>query len=194
MTSIASQLHLRGLGLRSTDDLMLLVQRGDALAFEVLYHRMCPIIRGLIASNLWRPEMVDDGVQEVFCRLWKQRDRFAHQSSAKTYLLGIGINVVRELARDAERAKPLSSEIPEKPATITETEDLGAASLALTLGQARATLSNNQSKAIGLVYDERLAPKEAARLLGCTEKALRRRLEVAREKMRNFLAARAMLL
>jgi RNA polymerase sigma-70 factor (ECF subfamily) len=189
MTGSPSKLHILGLVRQSTDELMLLVQRGDALAFEELYRRMLPIIRRLLTSRSNNAALIDDALQEVFCRVWQHQGRFnIGQATAQTYLFGIALNVHREFSRHASSAPPSPTEIA-NIAVLGDrvSKDFGFDDVSHVLGGARVILSDRQSAAIGLVYDEGLRPREAAQRLGCTEKALRRLLEKARLRLYNHL-------
>jgi RNA polymerase sigma-70 factor, ECF subfamily len=175
----------------STDQLMLRVQAGDRLAFEQIYYRMVPVIRGFLLSRRWCRLPIEDVVQEVFCRVWQYPRRFIGQSSAETYLLGMVLNVCREVSRDSSGIVSLAHGGVDNIVLASEAaESSDSKDFAPMLKNARATLSHNQEVAIGLVYDDGMAPRDAARVLGCTEKALRRRLEVGRDKLHEFLAAR----
>jgi len=176
MSRVVPRLHLKGLSGHSTDDLMVLVQGGDALAFEALYYRVFPSLRGFIAPRARRPEPVDDCIQEVFCRVWALRGRFAGKSSAKTYLFGIALNVVRELSNRPRRPEPLLGD----HAAAEERSDLDGGELSQAIRVARAALTNNQSRAIAMVYDQQISPGNAAKMVGCSKKAMRGRIERAR--------------
>jgi RNA polymerase sigma-70 factor (ECF subfamily) len=174
MTGSPSKLHILGLVRQSTDELMLLVQRGDALAFEELYRRMLPIIRRLLTSRSNNAALIDDALQEVFCRVWQHQGRFnIGQATAQTYLFGIALNVHREFSRHASSAPPSPTEI----ANIAVLGDRVSKDFGF----------DDVSHVLGLVYDEGLRPREAAQRLGCTEKALRRLLEKARLRLYNHL-------
>jgi RNA polymerase sigma-70 factor (ECF subfamily) len=185
MNRVASKLHLHGLASDSTDELMVRLQVGDALAFEELYRRMFPIIRNFLAARAAKPQLIDDCIQEVFCRVWEQRGRFtAGAASARTYLFAIAVNVVRELSRADCRLHLVPRKLAFRASSYNENEnrcEAGLHSEALT--RARAGLPDNQSRAIALVYDQMMSTTDASKLLGCSEKALRRRIDRARNKL-----------
>jgi RNA polymerase sigma-70 factor (ECF subfamily) len=191
VTGTPSKLHLLGLASHSTDELMLLVQHGDTLAFEELYHRMVPIIGRFLASRASGAAPVDDVLQEVFCRIWQQQGRFATgAASAKTYLLRVALNIHYEQVRKTHHAIPLSEAIASELADPHgKNENLESDDHALLLPGARSRLSNGQEAAVHLVYDEQMSLQEAAHNLGCSRQAIRRRLQEAHRKLHHCLRA-----
>ncbi len=176
--------------LEYTDLLIKRVQDGDALAFEKLYYHALPKVAAFIMSRSPQCAPLDDLVQEVFCRLWEQRGRFRGAASGQTYLLGIANNVLREYCRSARRRSELSlsdSNIADTVVNLPEEPALIKAELCGLLRAARANLSAARSSAITLIYDLQLAPRDAARVAGCTEKAFRLRLDAARRQLRRLL-------
>ena len=53
---------------------------------------------------------VDDLLQEVFCRAWQARDRYAEQGTARAYLLRIADRLICDRGRVAQRERPMNSE------------------------------------------------------------------------------------
>jgi RNA polymerase sigma-70 factor, ECF subfamily len=167
------------------NDLLRRVGRRDAVAFEQLYFRMLPVVKAFIFAKGWSAAPVDDIVQEVFVQIWTHAERFEARSSASTYILGIALNVIRSFRRSGARAIQMHSDgfaelvAPQEiEMTPLEREDL-----AQILNTARATLPENQSLAIALIYDDQMAPQDAAESVGCTETAFRSRLRRARSNL-----------
>jgi RNA polymerase sigma-70 factor (ECF subfamily) len=176
--------HLCGVAHYSTDELMLLVQRGDGLAFEELYRRMVPTLNRFLASRPEGKVGVEDAIQETFCRLWQDPGGFAGRSSATTYLLRIALNVARENHRQNARATAWSNADSDTLLYTLPTQELDLSELATA---ARACLSNEQAAAVELVHGTGMNVSEAARQLACSVKAVQRRLERAYAAMRREL-------
>ena len=191
MNGIVSELRLLELPGRSTDELMLIVQQGDAMAFEELYRRLAPTIKEYLISRSNKSVFVNDVVQEVFCRVWENKGRFViGKASAKTYVLRVARNVYFEFSREIYRNIRLASAYAVKAnAEIEEDDTLDTSVAAQALCHARSILTNKQLTAISLVYDKGVKPREAAQRLNCTEKAFRRRLEEGRRKLYSHLRA-----
>lgn len=76
----------------SDADLMMLVRDADYAAFDELYERYRkPIVRFLF-SLTWDADLAEDGLQEVFVRLWRARDRYQPTGKFSTYLFQIAKN------------------------------------------------------------------------------------------------------
>ncbi|MGE5608400.1 MAG: RNA polymerase sigma factor [Bacillota bacterium] len=164
---------------------MLRMAQGDMQAFERLYSAYSAQVRAFVFRH--ENASTDDLTQEVFLRVWRHRHRFRGDSSAKTYLIGIARNVLREQNRaDRNRARHPSADIDEVAAPGVE-ETWVDAGVIVTLDQAKASLPANQSQAIELVYYLGIKPAQAAAMVGCSCKAMRRRLEEARARLRRLL-------
>lgn len=168
--------------------LMFRVGAGDVEAFRALYEGYL----GRVVSFLRRQGgvNVEDLAQEVFVRLWQYRGRFAGRSCVKTYLMGIAQNVLRESWRRTGRwPKSLDAGAMEEMAAA-EAEERVDDELRRRMEVAKAHLSRNQLQAVELVYRCRMKPVEAADLVGCSYKAMRRRLEEAMRRLRGLLGQR----
>ncbi len=171
-----------------TDVLFERVRRGDACAFEAMYYELLPTVIAFVRSRTPRGAPVEDLVQEVFCRLWERRKCFEGRSSAKTYVLGIVVNVIHHYRQEGRSALVALERLDLPDPRIARCEDeLERREILQFLSRARLALSKRQSAAIDLVYDEQMAPHEAAAALGCTETALRAGLKKARQKLRMYL-------
>jgi RNA polymerase sigma-70 factor (ECF subfamily) len=182
MAGTVSKLHPIGLTRHSTEDLLLLIQDGDALAFECFYNRTSPTVRNFVRCRGSASLPIDDIIQEVFCRVWQQKGRFVPRSSGESFLIGIARNVLREFYRVLDKAVSLDYglgiELPEAESQRSWCEDLMP-----YLAHARLMLSKRQEAAIRFVFDEQMDHHEAAKRLGCSLQALRRRLQEARRKL-----------
>jgi RNA polymerase sigma-70 factor (ECF subfamily) len=163
--------------------LMFRLAQGDVDAFKQLYETFFPCVAAFLARS-GSPNL-DDLTQEVFVRLWERRRRFQGRSSAKTYLIGIAQNVLRESQRQSIRW-PMSCDnglLDHVPSAADQPDP----ELPEIIDQAKASLSPNQLQAIELVYHCRIKPADAAALAGCSYKAMCRRLEAARARLRQIL-------
>jgi DNA-directed RNA polymerase specialized sigma24 family protein len=102
--------------------------------------------------------------------------------------VAISRNVLREILRDTYSALPaLEDSVAKAIVDSRQRENSNASDIADELHRARSVLSDRQATAITLVYDEGLTYAEAAKGLGCTEKALRCRVDAARCRMLSYL-------
>ncbi|MCY2954567.1 MAG: sigma-70 family RNA polymerase sigma factor [Planctomycetota bacterium] len=167
---------------------MFRVAGGDVQAFKALYEAYFSRIVSFLSR--YGCSGVEDMAQEVFVRVWEHRDRFAGRSGTKTYLMGITRNVLRESRRQSGRW-PVSCDSGVLGKVVADDpEEQPDADLIKTLEQAKVYLSPNQLQAIELVYHSQIKPAEAAALAGCSYKAMCRRLEEARLRLREVLEQR----
>lgn len=89
----------------SDHDLMLAVRQGDSSAFEKLYEAH----RGWIHAYLWRTTgdaaLSADLTQEVFLRVWRDRERWEPSGNLRGYF----VRIARRLAVDESRRNAVRS-------------------------------------------------------------------------------------
>lgn len=132
---------------------------------------------------------LEDLAQEVFLRAWQSRQTFRgdRAENLDAYLRGIACNVLRE-ARRADGRRPLPAQLLDLNRLASREPAVGARSeLAELLERAKSELTDAQWQAIELTCLSGLTPRQAAKEIGCSPVAFRRRLSVAREKMRRIL-------
>ena len=67
-------------------------------------------VRGFLLAMVRRDDVADDLCQEVFCRAWQARDRYADQGKARAYLLQIANRLVCDRSRRNEPKTNLDDE------------------------------------------------------------------------------------
>src|ERR671912_2163675 len=91
--------HLRTL---ADEDLMQLVRRGQAPAFEVLYERHAQVAFSLAYRIAGTRGVAEDVVQEAFLALWRSGARYDRtRGSVRTWVLGIVHNRAIDALRRA---------------------------------------------------------------------------------------------
>lgn len=102
----------------STDrDLTEAVLRGgDEKAFREIYRRHTPRLLGFVSRLLGSTDSVaEDVVQETWIRACDGLERFRWDSAFSTWLLGIGLNVVRDHIRQNAKSKSVQMQDPQDP-------------------------------------------------------------------------------
>jgi RNA polymerase sigma-70 factor, ECF subfamily len=171
---------------RDVNDRKLLTRAGagDAAAFERLYRTHFPIICSYLRSRGARQE-TEDVAQEAFRRAWEQRAKFGGRASAKTYLIAIARNVLRE-ARRRRSPAPLDAAVsspersPVEPLLTGERERRVLAAV----GQ----LPPKQQEAVRLTFLMGFERSRAAGLARCSTAILRWRLADAYKRLRRLLS------
>jgi RNA polymerase sigma-70 factor (ECF subfamily) len=177
--------------IQSDEDIRLMIRarNGDRSAYDRIYHRYFAIVTSFVARRQGHSEGCEDLAQEVFTRVWCRRTQYQPLGPVKNYLLGVAANVVREsqtrghgpVCVDIEGLEGLVDASRVSPLSHAE-----SAEQLQTMRELMARLSVRQRQALELVYLVGLEPREAARQLGCSVKALHVHLYKARRKLRQL--------
>ena len=68
-------------------------------------------VRGFLLALVRRSDVADDLCQEVFCRAWEGRERYAEQGKTRAYLLQIANRLVVDRGRRSEPRSNLDEEV-----------------------------------------------------------------------------------
>lgn len=171
--------------------------RGDDAAFDELYRRAAPRVRGFLLRLSGNPSAADNLTQEAFLRVHRARGSFAPGAATLPWLLAIARNVFRDGIRRAQ-ARPVASQAPASESEILQF-DAGpearadeALAARETLEIVRRTLASMpvlQREAFVLLRFEGMSVSEAAEVLGATEGAVKVRAFRAYEAIRAALDA-----
>lgn len=157
----------------------------DRTARALLFERHVDAIHRFVSRmRASDSDAIDDLVQVTFLRAFQSAVRF-HGRSARSWLYGIAVNVVREHARKEIRRKRAMSVVAEDLPRTTQVRD---AHLLARLPDAIAALPHELRAAFAIVDLEGEKGCDAAAALGIPEGTLWRRLFMARTKLREILA------
>jgi len=159
-------------------------RRGDEAAFRRLYRRHTPRLLGFVRRLLGRSQAeAEDVVQDVWIRACDGLQRFRWECSFSTWLLGIGLNVVRERHRQESRrpTAPLN-EAAEQSARFVARDDR------IDVAQCVASLPDGYRTVLVLHDVEGLKHREIAERLGISDGTSKSQLSNARRMMRTMLA------
>jgi RNA polymerase sigma-70 factor (ECF subfamily) len=175
------------------EDLMGLVQAGDARAFEVIFDRHAEVAFSLAYRICGRRAMAEDIVQEAFLSLWRTGARYNRaRGSVRTWVL----SVVHNRAIDAFRSESSRSgrDVSDEAAVArltapesTETE----AQRHDDAGQVRGALHmlpDEQRRVIELAYFGGLTHREIAEILSLPAGTVKGRMRLGLTKLRLSMA------
>ena len=171
------------------EDIMQLVRRGDAAAFEVVYERHANAAFSLAYRMCGSRGAAEDVVQEAFLSLWRSGARYDRmRGSVRTWLLGIvhtrAIDSLRRsVVHDRRRA---SDEGIEERFEARERTDVEVARLdeAQEIRVALQGLPPEQSRVIELAYFGGFTQSEIASMLDTPIGTVKGRMRLGLEKMR----------
>ncbi len=179
----------QGLGV-SDAEMIAHLASGEMSALGQLYDRYDGDVRRLIGRLGVRDGDVDDLVQATFLDALKSAGRFDGRESARPWLLGIAVMIVRRHRRSVARlaariaawaAEPFSSHerTPEELAELTQDADRAQRAL--------ESLSPKKREAFVLVVLEGMTGEDAACALGIPSATVGTRVHHARKEIREFL-------
>jgi RNA polymerase sigma-70 factor (ECF subfamily) len=176
------------------EDLMQLVRRGQAAAFEVIYDRHVGAAYSLAYRMCGNRSAAEDVTQEAFLSIWRSAARYDRmRGSVRTWVLGIVHNraidglrrsVIREAARVPDEALAERLEAPER----TEVE-VARRDEASVLRSFIDELPEEQSRVIDLAYFGGFTHAEIAQMLDTPLGTVKGRMRLGLEKIRGRLEA-----
>ncbi len=167
----------------SDEDLMVLVQRGDADAFATLFARHRSPLYGYILRLARRPELADEVFQDAFLSVHRASATWsAAAGTFRSWLYRIATNALR----DAQRKSARRPEILDDELVIAVRDSPGER---LDLERALAELPDNLRDAFLLASLSGLDHNEIASVLDISPDNARARVSRARARLRELLGA-----
>jgi RNA polymerase sigma-70 factor (ECF subfamily) len=171
------------------EDVMQLVRRGDARAFEIVYERHSAAAFSLAYRMMGTRAGAEDVTQDAFLSLWRSGARYDRaRGSVRTWVLGIvhhrAIDALRRATvHDRRRA---GDEGIEERFAATERTDVEAARReeAGTVRGALETLPSDQCQVIELAYFGGFTHTEIAEMLDAPVGTIKGRMRLGLKKMR----------
>jgi RNA polymerase sigma-70 factor, ECF subfamily len=181
-------------GFRSLADeeVMHLVQGGDARAFEILYDRHAGAAFSLAYRIVGHRGGAEDVTQEAFISIWRSRLRFdPRRGSVRTWVLGIVHNraidgLRRNTVHDRRRASIEGVEEREEAPERTEVEAARRED-ARTVQDAIERLPEDQRRTIELAYFGGFSHTEIAEIMDMPVGTVKGRVRLGLEKLRRQL-------
>ena len=176
------------------EDLMPLVGRKDAVAFEVFYDRHGGAAYSLATGSSATATRAEDVTQEAFLSIWRSGARFDRtRGSVRAWTLGIvrnrAIDALRREARGAPRLDYDDDAVLERRAAPERTEaEALRRETARELRGALGELPSEQSKVIELAYFGGFTHSEIAEMLDEPLGTVKGRMRLGLEKIRAQLA------
>jgi RNA polymerase sigma-70 factor (ECF subfamily) len=176
--------------LKFTDEqLVALLNNGDQLAFAEIYRRYAESLAGFAASKLFRMEDARDIMQDLFVKLWENREQVRITSTLQSYLFAVIrhkiIDKIRKNITREEYASALQSlACYFQPASDKQLE-------AKELHQAIQTSIGQLPARVKEIYqlsrEEGLTNQEIAQKLNLSEQTVKNQLSTALKHLRRSL-------
>jgi RNA polymerase sigma-70 factor (ECF subfamily) len=180
------------LRLLADEELMQLVRRGDAPAFEVVYDRHSGAAFSLAYRMVGARGAAEDVTQEAFLSLWRSSARYDHsRGSLRTWVLGIvhhrAIDALRRSLVHERRRGGDETEMERLPARELTPVEAARREEAEVVRSAMATLPAEQSRVIELAYFGGFTHTEIAEMLETPIGTIKGRMRLGLEKLRGQL-------
>jgi RNA polymerase sigma-70 factor (ECF subfamily) len=174
------------------EELMHLVYRSDATAFEVIYDRHANAAFSLAHRMCAQRTLAEDVVQEAFLSLWRSRARYDRQrGSVRTWVLGIVHNrAIDALRRRTVRDRGIVHEegIEERLVAPERTDaEFARREEAREIRAALEQLPDEQSRVIELAYFGGMTHMQIAAMLDTPVGTIKGRMRLGLAKMRMAL-------
>jgi RNA polymerase sigma-70 factor, ECF subfamily len=188
---------------RSDVQLMLDVKAGDEQSFELLLHRYRTPLVNFLYRMVRSREQAEDLAQEVFIRVYRAREEYVPSAKFTTWLFRIATNLALNslrdhrhqrleismdapLVADAEDGDERPFEVADKHPTVEQ--ELVEQDRKNMIRHAIEKLPEKQRAAVLLHKYQELDYAEIAKILSCSESALKSLLFRAYETLRVQLA------
>ncbi len=177
------------------EDLMPLVRRREASAFEVIYERHSGVAFSLAYRMCGQLGLAEDVTQEAFLSLWRSGARYERaRGSVRSWVLAIvhnrAVDALRSgAARRSRHEDESATEELEEPAR-TEAE-AARRDEAREIRGAIDGLPRDQSRVIELAYYGGFTHAEIAEMLGAPIGTVKGRMRLGLAKLRNALGEAA---
>jgi RNA polymerase sigma-70 factor (ECF subfamily) len=174
------------------EDLMQLIRRGDARAFEVIYERHSSAAFSLAYRMTGARGLAEDVAQDAFLSIWRSGARYERaRGSVRTWVLGIvhhrAIDALRRsFVHDRRRASDEGIE-ERLEADVRIDAEVARRQEADAVRAALQTLPGEQVQVIELAYFGGFTHTEIAEMLQMPVGTVKGRMRLGLEKLRNAL-------
>ena len=164
---------------------------GDEAAFEEIVTRHRRAVYLMALRLLARHEDADEATQVAFVRAWSGRGQFRGDSSIRTWLIRIGLNVAKNMR--SGRRPTEAPEVLERMADRSEgsEERLRRHELKRRVRRSVSELPPRQREAVLLKVFSELTYREVAQVMDLSEGAVKAHLHQAVSNLRRWFADRA---
>lgn len=187
--ALGTRAELRQLG---DEDLMALVARGDAAAFEIVYERHATAAFSLAYRICGVRGAAEEVAQEAFLAIWRNGARYDRtRGSVRTWLLGVVHNRAIDMLRRNtvhDRLRTMDELAVERVESAERTEvEAARREEARSMRALVNALPAEQSRVVQLAYFGGLTQEQIAQILEIPLGTVKGRMRLALEKLRGSL-------
>lgn len=177
----------------SDSDLISRARSGDELAFRQIVDRYEPVVAATVIAMLGRGDDAEDVGQETFIRFYRALNDFREESSLKTYLVRIAMNLSLNALKRRRRGalRFISRDQREEPVpevAVAPEADVERNERVMLVQRAVEALGPKHQPIVVLRMIQNLSTKETAAALGIPEGTVLSRLSRATKELARTLA------
>lgn len=170
-----------------TPELIARARRGDAAAFEEIYHHSAPRVFALCRRLSGTPAEAAELTQDTFVRVWERLGTFRGDSTFVTWLHRLATNVVLERLRTEKRRAARFEAASDIEVVAPATHGAPGVETRLDLDAALARLGETARLVFVLREMEGYDYQEISALTGLSQVALRSQFHRARKQLMEML-------
>jgi RNA polymerase sigma-70 factor, ECF subfamily len=164
---------------------------GDDAAWAALYARYARVIAHFLRRLGVAPDALDDAVQEVFLQAFRSLDKFRGEAAIKTWLYRLAVTQARRSREKARFVRRIRQLLALEARSELDFCLLHAGREEGLLQAALNQLTQLEREAFVLYELEGQGGVELAKIFGCPEATVYRRLHDARKKFQAFVEREA---
>lgn len=172
-------------------ELVQLLSGGDEAAFRELFNRYADNIYGVAMAYIKLPDVAEELVQDVFLKIWMNRDKLMEVERFDNYLFIVArnyiLNYLRKHKRDQQFTQQLLNHFSES--AITPEDEFLLKESTQLINQAVATLPPQQQLVYQLRRKQELSLDEIAAELNLSRNTVRNHLNQALKHIKQYLAS-----
>ncbi len=179
----------------SDEELVRSLQKGDVIAFDRLFDRYGRRILSFARGYMESREEAEGLVQEVFIRVWENRENIKEHLSFRSYLFTISYNLVRNYFRAKYREREFLEEIMRESSGPPDDASRQVEYLELIeeIDHVVEKLPFRQQQVFRLSREDGKSHKEIARILSIQPKTVENHLHEAIKKIKKQLRKKGLL-
>jgi RNA polymerase sigma-70 factor (ECF subfamily) len=166
------------------------IAKGDRSAFAIICEKYYNRIYGNTLQIVKIKVVAEDIAQEVFLRLWEQREKLAGVDNPQAWIFQIARHLIsdryREQLKEDQYIK-FAFELLENQSISTPEDVLIGRQRAELLKRSMETLSPKQREAYRLSREEGKSYMEIAELMGISKETVKEHIHLALHKIRQYL-------
>lgn len=177
----------------SDNDLFILISRGNESAFTEIFHRYDKRLFPFVLKMVKTEAIAEEIIQEIFIKLWVNRNKLAAIDRPDAYLLTIAFNhtldQIKKGIKERKMLHELAGRLKNEVSYNTEDTLLLRGSIAL-VEQAVDQLPPQQKRVYTLSRQQGLKNEEIAKTLAISPNTVRNHLAEALRSIRFYLEER----